>query len=157
MAIESRDDLPSPEAFRVKIIEEHDAHRNHRISGSTAMFARSFQKSSQQNNGKSGNKKGNKSKKTKVKCSFCHLLGHLEANCPKKPGEASSESTDSSSLYIGEAFLTVPADRTHNWCLDSRATTHLCCDAGVLETGDFTKREKLKLAKATPRKIRLQA
>jgi hypothetical protein len=35
VAIESRDDLPDPDALRVKIIEEYDAHRNERSSGST--------------------------------------------------------------------------------------------------------------------------
>lgn len=38
VAIESRDELLDPDALRIKIIEEYDAHRNAQPAGSSAMY-----------------------------------------------------------------------------------------------------------------------
>ena len=81
-AIESRDDLPSPDVLRVKILQEADARKNDtRNVLSNAMIARRSENKRQM-----GDKKGygDKSKKHEFpyKCRICHKLGHKAVNCP---------------------------------------------------------------------------
>lgn len=87
-AIESRDELPTPEALRVKIIEENDARKNVTQTVSTnAMVAK---KQTTRYNTKRKNETGaknnyknqetSKSEPFKYRCHRCHKIGHKIAD-----------------------------------------------------------------------------
>lgn len=142
-AIESRDELPTPEALRVKIAEEHDARKNDtRITGQGAMIAKRSERHKNP-----GEKKGNvapQKKPFKFKCHNCGKIGHRASDC-KSPAESktsakSSEKgkmadTDDVSVFAcvhakQEVFQAREAIHVDRWCLDSGCTSHLCCDSG---------------------------
>jgi hypothetical protein len=87
-AIESRDNLPTPETLRVKIVEESDARGNANGDTTNAMMVG---KPAYRNRG--GNKCGNikrdpkrsnnQSYRSKVKCYKCHKFGHKASECRK--------------------------------------------------------------------------
>lgn len=144
-AIESRDELPNPEALRIKIIEEHDARKNE-TRESSAMFAKKqwgkrlnknhkFEKES-----KSAPKCENQSKHEpfKYRCHRCRKAGHKAVDC-NEPGKNtdSANAADDVSLCakaeVTEAFGAYDTNRGGNWCLDSGCTAHMGNDsAGFL-------------------------
>lgn len=111
VAIESRDELPEPDALRIKIVEEYDAHRNERQSSSNAMYAsKKWQprKSLTLNSDDiSHDKVKAKEKKTsRIKCNKCNLFGHKGSQCRNEDvKKESAKATEQVSLCIGEALL----------------------------------------------------
>jgi len=89
-AIESRDTLPTPEALRLKILEENDSRKNeNRENSSNAMFARgkTSERKSKQKTGSKKDKKGQSSEKTEIfkyKCHRCRKIGHKAADCTEE-------------------------------------------------------------------------
>ena len=98
-AIESRDELPGPEALKIKILEENDARKQKlRENESGAMFAWTNCKgygNKYYGNGRSENNLKFKSKDltehlrcfedtSKIRCYRCKKIGHKENACPKK-------------------------------------------------------------------------
>ncbi|XP_072751990.1 uncharacterized protein [Anoplolepis gracilipes] len=82
-AIESRDELPSPETLRVKIIEESDA-RKHDTQGdiSNTMVANKHNgKPSRTHKKKSGFPVKDSSNTVKLKCYRCKKIGHKGSEC----------------------------------------------------------------------------
>lgn len=154
MAIESRDNLPDPEALRIKIIEEHDARRNEQSSSSDAMFTNKKQQGKK--NPDRNKLKGSRGKKTKAKCSTCHLFGHEKAQCRKNSKKPTVSNAEQVSLCIGEALLVKADSQAKKWCLNSGATTHLCNDIALLTHTDFTKRGILNLANSDSTNIQAE-
>ncbi|KMQ88472.1 retrovirus-related gag-pol polyprotein [Lasius niger] len=142
-AIESRDELPTPEVLRVKIAEEHDARKNDaRIAGQGAMIAK---RSERHRNPKE--KKGNvasQKKPFKFKCHSCGKVGHKASDCQsptehktsaKNPEKGKMADTDDVSVFAcvpakQEVFQAMEATHVDRWCLDSGCTSHLCGDSG---------------------------
>lgn len=162
-AIESRDDLPSPETLRVKVIEKSDARKNN-IRGMThnAMFAN---KRRNQKKGKSGNNENSASKpEFKYRCHRCREVGHKGTDCKKKrqyvqPTARNAENvvlcaverfTEAHGYEALRAEYDIP-DR--KWCLDSGATSHLCSEKREFAEMDESKRGKLNLASSDSMEI----
>jgi hypothetical protein len=81
-AIESRDNLPTPEALRVKIIEESEARRSgaHDVSSSGAMFSRNSENREQRKKPTGSKTFGGKREGTfKIRCFKCNRPGHKAA------------------------------------------------------------------------------
>ncbi|KAK2578606.1 hypothetical protein KPH14_001023 [Odynerus spinipes] len=158
-AIESRDELPTPEALRIKIVEESDARKNDaRMPENDAMIAHD-------RNSKRWNKKtsgGNGSKNDgsfKYKCYRCRKVGHKPSECTqsKSRGDGTNKTenakrTDSVSLYISpelleeKAMITSRVTYAESWCLDSGCTSHMCRDENVFVQIAETKTGRLNLA-----------
>lgn len=145
-AIESRDSLPTPEALRVKIVEEYDARKSDaRTSTSNAMVAkgprvkrRANLKQTSERDSKDNrcNKHSSKNDKTfKYKCHRCHEVGHKAADCKASLEEPAARKTDDVSLFVTSteapaqtAFEVKDNNTLETWCLDSGCSTHLCKD-----------------------------
>lgn len=147
-AIESRDELPSPENLRIKIIEEYDARKNEtREVTTSAMFAKkrsntrqSANRNANQNvNSKRVTKKddGQKSELFKYKCHRCRKVGHKAAECTESRRQIdNTNAADNISLYARDdfSFITGALDideprRGQEWCLDSGCSAHMCNDS----------------------------
>lgn len=124
-AIESRDTLPTPEALRIKIIEESDARSaGNKQSESNAMYAQKQKKFN--NKAKSGEVKHNCSERFHFQCYRCKKYGHKANECRSKFKQFTRKAEDSKDvdLFLSEA-LHSPEEKAR-WCLDSGATSHLC-------------------------------
>jgi gag-polypeptide of LTR copia-type len=137
-AIESRDELPTPEVLRVKIVEESDARKNDtRISDNNAMLARK-QNGKRYDNSKKNKSGGNEQKDKepfKYKCHRCHQVGHKAKDCESaKKQPENARKAENLSMYAfsenshEEALKSTDASRSETWCLDSGCTSHLCKD-----------------------------
>ena len=114
-AIESRDELPHPDALKVKILEEHDARKSKPTENEDAMYVKK---------GPTPNKSGKfeKSNKFKFKCHRCQKVGHKAAECRAALPEAMAvKETTECALHSVKPSL----PSTKRWCLDSGATSHM--------------------------------
>ena len=62
--------------------------------------------------------------KPKGKCYTCGQKGHWRDDCPKKPKTQNGNNQDMSFAYVVETCLM--ACTTGTWCVDTRATNHVC-------------------------------
>lgn len=144
-AIESRDDLPEPEALRIKIIEECNARRNN-LNGksSGAMIAnkggpRDYRRK-HTNHRANGERNGKKD--TELRCFKCNRVGHRAANCPSKEKHDSEKFAKNVCLKLSQDVTGKP----DYWCLDSGATSHMCNKLTKFHETKCTKPGKLNLA-----------
>ncbi|CAK9813843.1 Retrovirus-related Pol polyprotein from transposon TNT 1-94 [Anthophora plagiata] len=130
-AIESRDDLPSPETLRIKIAEESNARENNTRDGTAnAMFVK--KRFERRWNGKRENKL--KTEQFRFRCHRCRKVGHKSAECNervRRDGSA-NRADDVGLLAVANATRATEISETRNttrdtgWCLDSGCTAHLC-------------------------------
>lgn len=144
-AIESRDVLPSPEALRIKIVEEADARQNiTNDSTSNVLYTgkrwKKFQQKSKDTTSESG-----KSGAFKFKCYKCHVFGHKASECKNKKQQL-ARSTKDVSMFTSEVFVASEIGCSGSWCLDSGATSHFCRDIRSFKENLKVKQEKLNLA-----------
>lgn len=138
-AIESRDELPTHETLRVKILEEYEVRRNE--SGSAlqnAMFSmKNSQKKRPPTKPKDIRKKSNEAcsndkSEFKFRCHKCHEIGHKAAECDKRKKEAAKKTEDVS--FFADFAFKAGSGEYRSWCLDSGATSHLANDIKVFTT-----------------------
>ena len=80
-AIESRDELPAPEALRIKIIEESDARKkDNNVLVQNAMTVKPYANKNWKNKKKAPKNEVDK-EKSKLKCHSCGKTGHKAADC----------------------------------------------------------------------------
>ncbi|EGI68269.1 Retrovirus-related Pol polyprotein from transposon TNT 1-94, partial [Acromyrmex echinatior] len=79
-AIESRDELPTPEALRIKIIEKSDVRKKDNILVQNAMAIKPYANKNWKNKKKATSKNEDK-EKSKLKCHSCGKIGHKAADC----------------------------------------------------------------------------
>ena len=81
-AIESRDELPAPEALRIKIIEESDARKkDNNVLVQNAMAVKPYANKNWKNKKKAAPKNEVDKEKSKLKCHSCGKTGHKAADC----------------------------------------------------------------------------
>lgn len=155
-AIESRDELPTAEVLKVKIVEENEARKHASGSVVTAMAA-----------GNRGNvhqhfyKRGKgKDLKNNIKCFKCGTVGHKANVCPmKKTDDGQWKSKQSKNgfdkSYVATHMVTANVNSVYcaktetasrAWILDSGCTRHLCGDKNLFKTFIATSKTKLNLA-----------
>lgn len=150
-AIESRDELPTPQQLRVKIMEEDSSRYNTKVNDKIegAMFINQKKKSGFDTS-------------FKYKCFKCHKMGHKASDCKAKHKKSENKSTSEvncvqsfinmqeqhealSVNYVSDDCLAVEAKHRQEWLFDSGCSSHMCNDEGrfdeVLPTN-----ETLKLA-----------
>lgn len=143
-AIESRDELPTPEALRIKIVEENDARKSDvRNVSSGAMFVRKQFGGNKKNKSNRGNE-NKQSVGEAVRCFKCKLMGHRAKDCPNKSKSAeTAKCADDVCLNVSAGFVNGP---NLKWCLDSGATSHFCNEAGNFREMYDANRGSLNLA-----------
>lgn len=141
IAIESRDLLPSPEALKVKILEESEARtKNHASEPEGAFFSKNkyFQRKHNYSNQYPRNRPENN-----MKCQNCFKYGHLSKNCHSRRSKSQAETFNVEICHSN-------FDRSTNkqaWCLDSGCTSHLCSSKeNFIEYEDEKQNSYLKLA-----------
>lgn len=134
-AIESRDELPKPEALRIKIVEESDARRHdeRQSSDSGAFMANHFRKKQPWNNKNKKNSKHFDPKQkdndfSKITCFKCKRVGHRSNQCGNyKPNYKQNDLGLLTSANNTTQALTISKEKMENlWCIDSGCTRHLC-------------------------------
>lgn len=159
-AMESRDELPKPEALKVKIMEE-DTVRRHNLNtvvgdGAVAAGRRNW-KPPNQSKKDTSNKILEKQGKQKFRCFRCGRIGHKANVCPAKNNKQYDRKSDANAVD-DESFATcleaidelnfedLTTVKTKPWILDSGCTSHLCKDRNSFDKFDTNMTGMLKLA-----------
>jgi len=144
-AIESRDELPTPETLRVKILEESEARKNETPCNSSqdALAAEKKTGLKKQNLEKTG-----RDRKNGLICYECRKDGHKASECSIRKKRYAKDK-EKVSLYARhdqntEAALQVSKDNV--WCIDSGCTSHLCKDKDAFTKLGDKDTEKINLA-----------
>jgi len=148
VAIESRDDIPTIEQLRGRLIQEElrrNEHASNR-SGDTALYTK--QKGKHHHQGKPGGHQGSSERSNaNIKCFHCGKLGHKKAECRKRIAEGKAEGkadVKTDSLLFAAAFsLSSDEDK---WFVDSGATGHFCSRRDWFREYTPTSESKIKLA-----------
>jgi len=170
-AIESRDNLPTPEALRVKIIEESDARKIDARNISNAMIVkapasckreknprRSNERESRNGNRDNHDRKGDK--QFKYKCHRCRKIGHKAAECRTQLNGNAVNKTEEVSLFTSTTRVTQGVFKTGNeepsrkWCLDSGCSTHLCREEGKFTRKSDVTNGKVSLANESSTEVK---
>lgn len=136
IAIETSDNLPSLSDLKIKLIEEGERQKQN--SDSTSEVQQEFVSRTQKVDQKKNPHKNYKRNKNR-KCYKCGKIGHLAAQCSENTSETKKEKekekemvNEKDKLYT---FLASPQKNDKltesMWCIDSRATAHMCCDKSL--------------------------
>ncbi|GBN07014.1 hypothetical protein AVEN_253762-1 [Araneus ventricosus] len=141
--IESRDDLPSADVLRIKIIEESEVRRHD--SGAQSADSSAFTASHHKRKNASWNCKSKSQKevdnKFKIKCFKCNKWGdHKAAQCKSQRQYTPGRKQENARLLtstkrnnnIADALLA--SNKEKRWCLDSGCTRHLSSDESIFVT-----------------------
>lgn len=161
-AIESRDAIPTPDALRIKILEEGESRKHQeRSNGTDAMFARKKNDRSKgktrkiESEPKKDSKAPQKKEPFKFRCHRCRKFGHKAADCTESPKDKANAADDVSLCAIAnspveskgiEAFQTANAESNVIWCVDSGCTAHMCGSESDFEEMNKSNDGKVNLA-----------
>ncbi|GBN39119.1 hypothetical protein AVEN_31441-1 [Araneus ventricosus] len=93
IAIESRDESPSPETLKIKLIEEANARKNKEIpnihDSQRALYTEKkkyegYRQTESRQPDTYGKRNRHNNKKFKLKCNYCGIFGHKASICRKK-------------------------------------------------------------------------
>lgn len=152
IAIESRDDIPTLENLKVKIIEE-EARQSDRVAktnenqkSNTALFTkdRSEQIKKSSENSQNYSQK-HETRKFKGKCFNCYKFGHKSKQCRLKSKENNEQNNVSDAMTM-IACNTEFVEKSKSWYLDSGATRHMCNDKQSFEVLDTNEQLKVYTA-----------
>ncbi|CAB0006643.1 unnamed protein product, partial [Nesidiocoris tenuis] len=132
-AIETRDDFPSVDQLKIKILEQNDSRKERSKASANALMAKKKIQPKRSTEEKPPN-----SKPFRFKCNFCQKKGHKSSDCDKKKSHY-ARNTEESQLAFREQALNVSLPK---WCIDSGCTSHMCNEAGrfsSLDTSDHTR------------------
>ncbi|KAK9738656.1 protein of unknown function (DUF4219) [Popillia japonica] len=119
IAIESRDQLPSPENLKIKILEESEARSKTKTSTvEGAFFSRNYKGARRTTSSSNDQYKQN----SKQKCGKCFKYGHATKFCRSRDHKTKEET-----LKIEESLsMSLGSTNTFSWCLDSGCSSHMC-------------------------------
>ncbi|UYV76700.1 hypothetical protein LAZ67_14001823 [Cordylochernes scorpioides] len=135
-AIETRDELPSFETLKVKMLEEEI--RQTQLNGTTNT-EQAFLGNPERKNLPSTSKP--KPKGFPFSCHFCGKKGHKAADCRKRKSRNPKNEMVAS---FGTKYLSKLG--ANEWCLDSGATTHMCSSRDSFDHFEETAPVKITLA-----------
>ena len=144
--MEARDDVPTAEIIRQKVIEEYDSRKQQQQQDGVteAMWVHQgrghFNRNQKNNNNSTVEKVSSERRNFRYKCFRCHKVGHKATDCPQKGSREGAKGESSSKAEVlGDAFqvLDKPVEKVlrategkieKRWCLDSGCTSHMCND-----------------------------
>ncbi|UYV68867.1 hypothetical protein LAZ67_6001370 [Cordylochernes scorpioides] len=135
-AIETRDELPSFETLKVKMLEEEI--RQTQLNGTTNT-EQAFLGNPERKNFPSTSKP--KPKGFPFSCHFCGKKGHKAADCRKRKSRNPKNEMVAS---FGTKYLSKLG--ANEWCLDSGATAHMCSSRDSFDHFEETAPVKITLA-----------
>lgn len=127
VAIESRDELPSINQLKAKILED-EHRRGDRGESSEQVFAvkNNDQRNITQENERRASRSSGKRGKKDLKCYGCGMRGHIKAHCKNKnSGQANA--------VVLSACNQLKRNNC-NWILDSGASSHMCCEKNLFSS-----------------------
>ena len=154
-AIESRDELPSVESLRVKIVEEADARRGTGREKTEAYAAVPSQRKQPWTRWKRGGATPNRNGRTdfkkndtsKIRCFRCQRIGHTASKCDQQQRKEAPHVGLLTTDYNQESsFLSSDEKMSTSFILDSGCTRHLCNDSKMFEYIDNTVITSVNLA-----------
>lgn len=143
VAIESRDDLPTPEALKIKILEKSEVRRQVDVIQAASALAinRNVRRKPKKRATKVNNNGTESEDLTKLRCYTCGTPGHKSPDCPDKKNKPRDKlkqvanTVDDSyavcSVAVWEACRassSIGASSSRPWILDSGCMSHLCGD-----------------------------
>lgn len=145
--IELRDNVPEPEALRIKIAEAGDAHNRavNKSEDGALMANRGMA-------GDQGRKKTNwkgKSRYDNRICYKCNKKSHIASRCHSTMSySASTQDSKQGDVYLveDEAKPMVGASTSQSWYLDSSCTSHICKDEENFANLELDGCSKVRLA-----------
>lgn len=120
VAIETRDEMPPFETVKIKFLEE-GARKEEKLEEAETVYTYTKQNNSKQKDNRQKDKD-----KFKGKCYNCQKPGHRASECRNKNKVEKKEKENEQSNFLMHS--SVVKDRKNMWCLDSGATSHMCCD-----------------------------
>lgn len=157
-AIKSRDDLPTPDALKIKIMDEYDARRSStKENGQNAMFVRKPYRPISDHHRQEKPKTPDR-QKFESRCFKCRKLGHKAAECrtrnvPTMQGAGKAQE----GTFMAQSGETISAAaqelNVNRWCLDSGSTSHMCGSAGRFEEMEEPRQRRLNLASSASTSI----
>uniref|UniRef100_A0A5S6QJ23 Integrase catalytic domain-containing protein n=1 Tax=Trichuris muris TaxID=70415 RepID=A0A5S6QJ23_TRIMR len=161
-AMEARDDLPTPEALKIKILESAESRELtvERSVGSDALLIkrtpakeRNLACKGWYSEGKLG-----KSKKSGP-CYVCGRGGHKAYCCPDRKTRFKSfeSSAEAKSLLLTDGVQTASVDLgmlKNAWCVDSGCTSHMCSTQDAFEFLTESEVKRLNLADKSSTSVR---
>lgn len=155
-AIESRDELPSAEILKVKIIEESEVRRQTSTIEIAGALAAGNHRTHRQPINKKNFSNHKSPTKFKWKCYSCGKKGHMSKDCKSIPSNMHGENSKPSANNVTDdtyaAFMAQREERgaedvmSRPWILDSGATRHLCADRETFERLDESTSGSINLA-----------
>ena len=141
-AIETRDDLPTPENLRIKIIEQWES-KQAKCKDPNAMIAKKKEHYVKKHEGSGDRSKENE--KFRYKCNKCHKRGHKASECHQ-------------TKYLNESSMSIAVETalktsSTTWCLDSGCSSHMCGDKSRFIDMRKTECTKVNLADSSSTSI----
>lgn len=143
VAIESRDELPKPDALRIKIIEEFNARRNGN-HGNTTVSGAFFATAGRRRNFAPPPPRPRSSRNNDTRqCWKCKKIGHISSKCPNSVPHPRSYNVECNTAQLENLFI-----------LDSGSTGHFLSKKELFHTLDDTAPKLLRLADNSSTEIR---
>ena len=158
-AIEARDDLPSPEALKIKLLEEYNARKgqsseqNHQGANYAKSFGNRSGQQSQETNGNndsgssSASNQGHKGGRRNCLITITPKKpGHKAADCRKRISDKkdSTSKAQEEEAYIEMTEAEMTSSKT--WCIDSGTTSDMCHDKTLFSELHQTENQRVRLA-----------
>lgn len=150
IAIESRDDLPTVESLKSKLIEEHLQEARHleqvgkNENDNNALSVKEKRRVNHDPRNARKNYPKQLTQKFDGTCYNCGKSGHKAINCRAKKKENSVKNVEDAMPAV---VMNADSFKSTKWCLDSGATKHMCYNPEKFHT--FTNNETRKVYTAT--------
>lgn len=139
VALEARDSLPSLTSLKIKLLEESERRNGHQ-NGNQNEHAFASRKVNPNKERKPRNEAKERSEqvsgtqqqnqKKDIRCFKCKKIGHYASKCKSATPQVNIQKNGGSlfSAADGHTFLNESI-----WCLDSGASSHMCCNRDLFE------------------------
>ncbi|KFD66842.1 hypothetical protein M514_20986 [Trichuris suis] len=160
--MEARDDLPRPEALKIKILESVESRKltTERSDGSDALLIKRPPAKERNLACKGRYTEGKLGKPKKIgPCFVCGRAGHKANRCPDRKTRfmSSASAAEARSLLLTDGARAASVDSCmlkNAWCVDSGCTSHMCSTREAFEFLTESAVKRLNLADKSSTSVR---